>query len=58
MMSTYEATSNTSIVIVYDCMKTEVVDQPVRLKPINISDMHFEGKPLNLMTVKASRYVV
>ena len=33
-------------------------DQSVKLKPVNISDMHFKGKPPNLMTVKFSRYTV
>ena len=48
VMSTHKATSDTSIFAVYDCTKTIVVDQAVRLKPINISDMHFEGKLLNI----------
>ena len=43
----HEATSDTSIVTVYDCTK-KIVDQAVRLKPVNIGDMHFEGKPLNV----------
>ena len=33
-------------------------DQSIKLQPVNISDMHFEGKLPNLMTVNFSRYMV
>jgi len=35
-----------------------VDNQSVKLKPVNISDMHFEVKPPNLMTVKFSCFTV
>ena len=46
------------IVTAYDRTKTIADDQSVKLKPVNISHMHFEGKLPNLMTVKFSRYTV
>ena len=36
----WNSSSNTSIVTVYDCTKIVVDDQPVKLKAIDISDMH------------------
>ena len=43
----------------YDCMKTIVeTTNPPNYNPINISDMYFEGKPPNLMTIKFSCYTV
>ena len=39
------------IVTIYDGMKTTVDDQHVTLQPFNISEMHFEGKPSNLIAI-------
>ena len=39
-------------------MKTIVDDQSVKLKLVNVSDMHVEGKLPDLMPVKFSRYTV
>ena len=49
--------SNTPTVTIYDCMKMTVDNQSV---PVNISDMHFEDKPPNLMNVNfpAIRYII
>jgi len=45
-------TSNTSIVSIYDHTKTIVDNQSVKLKPINISGIHFEGKLPNFLTIQ------
>ena len=42
---------HTLLLTVYDHMKTIVEDQSVKIKPVNISDMKFEGKLPNLMTI-------
>ena len=49
--------SNTPTVTIYDCTKMTVDNQSV---PVNISDMHFEDKPPNLMNVNfpAIRYIM